>query len=257
VPDPWMPGAIRDPGRGAGYRVGRTQMTTCCMHATAGTNSYNIVKNGVPGAPSTLAQWLVPYDGPPWQFTEADALCYDSPPNWDGPGIEIERPVVEYHTPLSEFRPLSGSQIHWTGQIVGWLHREWGFPLELYSGPRLQFLGFRGFCNHCDMTTQRSDGVNRQEWDQIVAASGGVVPGPPVVDEGYEEESMLLVAMDRDGMFAKKGHLYLLDSLGAVDLHPEPASSFNRTPQGIVSMTTLDTLIGDRLVRAQKLGLIG
>ena len=91
-----MDGCIIDPGKGAGYAVGRNRMQFVCMHATAGGNdpgytSYARVKNGVPDAPSTLAQWLVPYDGAPWQFTEADALCYDSPPNDDGPGIEIER----------------------------------------------------------------------------------------------------------------------------------------------------------------------
>lgn len=87
------------------------------VHATAGNDSYNVVKNGVYDAPSTLAQWLVPVDGPTRQFTEADALCYDSGPyNDDGPGIEIERPVTGglIRPGLSEFRPCRRRR--WSGR---------------------------------------------------------------------------------------------------------------------------------------------
>jgi hypothetical protein len=145
------------------------------LHATAGTNSYAIVKDGVPDAPSTLAQWLVPYEGVPWQFAEADAICYDSPPNDDGPGIEIERPVIggQVRPGLSEFRPLSASQTEWTGRIVRWLHDEWGVPLDLYDGPRVHgtLPGYHGFANHGDVDRNRTDGVTRAEWDAFGTAA--------------------------------------------------------------------------------------
>src|SRR5262245_13290692 len=153
MPDVWMPGVQHDPGTGAGYAVGRINVHCVKVHRTAGNDSYNIVKNGVHDAPSTLAQFLVPYDGVPWQFTEVDARCYDSGPyNGDGPGIEIESPVtggIIPGTDLSEFRDLSDSQIHWTGEIFRWLHTEWGIDLDLYDGPRYPDVRtLTGFVNH-------------------------------------------------------------------------------------------------------------
>jgi hypothetical protein len=162
MPDVWMPGLIHDPGSGAGYNVGRNQMRLVCVHFTAGVNSYELVKNGNAKAPSTLAQFLLPKMGVPWQFTEVDALCYDSPPNTDGPGIEFER--MGYH------EPLTSDQLEWGGRIFQWLHDEWGVPLVHYDGPKVQgtIPGFHGFANHGDLDRNRSDGVTPEEWDALI-----------------------------------------------------------------------------------------
>lgn len=184
--DPRMPGTLWDPGLNAGYRRGRNDMRLVKVHKTAGTNSYNICKN------NGLCQWLVPYEGAPWQFAEADSICFDSGPyNAFGPGIEIEAPVTGglIRPGLSEFRELSPSQIEWSGKIFRWLHDEWGVPLELYDGPRFEGEGYVGFENHGDLDPDRSDGVTREEWDAMI----GVAP-PDEPDHKPEEEEAMYIS---------------------------------------------------------------
>jgi hypothetical protein len=198
VPDAWFADVIRDPGTGAGYAVGTiASMDAVKVHMTAGTNSYNIVKNGTTGAPSSLAQFLIPYDGTPWQFTEANAICYDSGPyNTYGPGVEIEAPVIGPPPPgsdLSEFRPMSASQLDWAGKIFTWLSTEWGFPLELYSGPRFQaYPGWRGFVNHADLDDQRTDGMTPDQWAQAVH------PAPPPTPEYAKGTNQMVIEVNDD-----------------------------------------------------------
>lgn len=166
MPNPIYPGAIWDPGRFANYGAGRTSMQTVKVHCTAGTDSYGICKN------NGLIQWLIPYEGQPWQFAPADALCYDSGPyNTWGPGFEIERPVTGglIRPGLSEFRDLSDSQVHELHGLIHWLADEWGFRVDLYDGPRYGCgSDFGGFVNHGDIESQRSDGMTREEWDRCI-----------------------------------------------------------------------------------------
>jgi hypothetical protein len=166
MPDPWFPGAIVDLGINAGYARGHNNMALIKLHYTVGTDSRALIRN------KGLAQWLMPKTGPPIQFAEADAYCFDSGPyNDDGPGIEWERlPTGEYERPgLQLAEPLTVDQTEWGGRLLHWLHDEWGVPLELYAGPRFQATatGFRGSVNHGDLDDQRSDGVTRAEWDAM------------------------------------------------------------------------------------------
>lgn len=188
--DVWMPGLRHDPGTGAGYAVGRNRMEMVKQHFTAGTDSYNIVKNGVPGAPSTLAQILLPKVGEPWQFMEIDGLAYDSAEfNDDGPGVEVERLGIGYFNGyLQDAEPLTPDQRFWLGRIIAWLHDEWGVPIALYDGPRFATAGWRGHVNHADLSDQRSDGLTRAEWSAVTAPIPTPIP--------KEEDMAKLVTSD-------------------------------------------------------------
>ena len=257
--DVWLPGAYIDRGRNAGYNAGRSQMVRTVAHYTVGRDSRGHGRDG-------YFHFLVHRDASRengcTQYAEIDAITWHAANlgNPYGPGIEWERMVTGgvNDEGLSNADPLTDNQVEWGRRIVEFC-AEWGMPAVLWDGARYDSQvmpggGWNGWVNHHDIDNQRTDGLTNAEWAMVSTTS----PEPPGVDlDGNEEEEMLLVAFDRDGMFAKKGHLYLLDWLGAVDIDPEPASSFNRTPQGIVSMTTLDTLIGDRLTRAQNIGMLG
>lgn len=194
MPNPFDPGAIWDPGTAAGYVYGTNAMRLVCVHKTAGNDSYGIVKNG------HLAQWLIPYEGKRWQFAEADAICWDSPPNQDGPGFEIEAPVLVYggvRQNLSLFRPMSDSQINETGELVHWLNDEWGVPLDLWDGGWVPAgpPGFHGFANHGDIDppNARSDGMTREEWD---ACLGGAWSPPPPPSTGKKGSKGMCILID-------------------------------------------------------------
>ncbi len=176
MPNPWMPGINHDPGRFDNYQVGRNRMEIVKVHATAGTDSYDLIKN------TGLAQWIVPLYGTPTQFAPADGLCYDSGPyNDDGPGIEIERPVLydengnhlyNDYPRLSLFRSLSYEQTLWTGKIIHWISDEWGVPFDFYQGPRYGATpSFRGYVNHGDLDPDRSDGITLEEWNAMDEAA--------------------------------------------------------------------------------------
>jgi hypothetical protein len=247
-----MPGVYRDPGVNAGYNSGRSSMQRAVAHYTVGADSRSVAERG-------YFHFLVHQDasreGGCTQYAEVDAITWHAADagNPYGPGVEWERLVTGPVGPegLSEAQPLTQNQIDWGKRLIDFF-AEWGIPPQLYDGPRYQAGGWNGWVNHQSIDSQRSDGLTRAEWDAMTGGSEA-----PVTDyDGSSEDEMLLVTMERDGMFCKKGHLYLLDSLGCVDIDPEPASNFNRTPQGIVSAGTLDTLIGDRLNRGIALGLI-
>lgn len=182
MPDPWMPGLIHDPGKGAGYAVGTNAMYMGVDHDTGGTNSYEIVKNGRPDAPSTLANILLPKVGVPWQFCEIDAKVYHAGSstygdyNPKGPGIEVERLQGE---------PLSPDQIEWLGKINAWCASEWGLPDIHYWGPQFPWWGadFHGWVNHRDIHPN-PDGLSEAEWDEIAAPP---VPVPTIDLENLME----------------------------------------------------------------------
>lgn len=258
MPDVWLPGVYRDPGVNAGYNAGHSQMIRTVAHYTVGNDSRSTGRAG-------YCHFVVHKDSSRengcTQYAEINAVTWHAANqgNSYGPGIEWERMTTggQNEEGLSNADPLTDNQMEWGTKIIDFC-AEWGITPSLYDGPRfgadvMPGGGYRGWVNHHDIDDQRTDGLLRSEWD---AMSGGVGPEPSTDYDGSSEDEMLLVTFERDGMFCKKGHLYLLDSLGCVDIDPEPASSFNRTPQGIVTAGTLDTLIGDRLNRGIAMGLI-
>jgi hypothetical protein len=259
MPDTWLPGAHHDPGKNAGYNWGRSTMQRTIAHFTVGNDSRSGGRNG-------YFNFLVHKDASRengcTQYAEVDAQTWHAAGQGNpyGPSVEFERMTTGGYNNegLANADDLTVNQVAWGQRLIAFM-AEWGIPVQLWDGERyaseiMPGGGYDGWVNHHDIDQQRGDGLLRQEWNLM---AGAVSPPKPSVDtEGYEEELMLLVAMDRDGMFAKKGHLYLLDALGAVDINPEPASSFTRTPAGIVSMGTLDALIGDRIKRGIALGII-
>lgn len=159
MPEVWMPGLIKDPGRSHGYPGGRIQMRWCKHHDTAGTDSYNICKWGRPGYQVSLCQILLPKVGVPWQFCEIDSNCADSGVwNQWGPGLEVER--------LGHQEDLTPDQIHWLGEINRWLESEWGIPNIPYRGPQFGAENFRGHVNHSDIA-YNPDGLTEAEWDAV------------------------------------------------------------------------------------------
>ena len=171
--NPWMPGLIHDPGRGAGYQAGRNRMWMVVNHDTGGTNSYTICKDGRPGYYTGLCQILLPKVGVPWQFTEIDAICYHAGSaqygdyNPTGPGFEVERLQGE---------DLSPDQTMWLGRIFAWMESEWGMPNVHYWGPRFPpfAAAFNGYVNHSQIHPN-PDGLSIEEWDMIHASA----PSPP------------------------------------------------------------------------------
>lgn len=177
----WMPGCTKRPGNHAGYTLGKCKMVNVKLHFTVGTDSTSIGDRG-------FFQFLVPKDGPPIQFAEANSICYDSGSwNGDGPGIEFER--------LSYDDPLTPSQVEWGGKIVAWLHETYGIPLTHYDGPRVP--AYNGFINHGSLLGRdgehqdHTDGVTAAEWAAMTA-----IPAPPVP---MKEGTMLSSCTAPDG----------------------------------------------------------
>jgi hypothetical protein len=182
MPDPWMPGAVRDPGALAGYARGTNNMQFSVCHFTAGTHSEGIGKQG-------LFTILFPKVGPPIQYAEINALVWHAgvSPNgtyWNpyGPGAEWER--------LTADEPLTDDQYNWGAQWLNF-NETWGVPKIHYHGPRYYPGDFRGFINHRDLCSDRSDGLSDAEWDHMVALSGGGA-WPPAALTPEEEEGMLI-----------------------------------------------------------------
>jgi hypothetical protein len=46
MPDVWLPGVHRDPGRNAGYNAGHSTMRRSVAHYTVGSDSRNVGKDG-------------------------------------------------------------------------------------------------------------------------------------------------------------------------------------------------------------------
>lgn len=126
MPEKWYPGAIRNPGAAAGYKLtydhhdGRTFMRGGKAHYTAG---YDSTGRGLEG----YFQFLVGRDGEVQQFAEADAYCMDSgEANGMGPGIEIE-----YRDEDTIF--TAEARVACAG-IMKWLRDEWGIELTYHDG---------------------------------------------------------------------------------------------------------------------------
>jgi len=158
----WFPGAIRQPGKNAGYRRGRTKNQCAVLHFTVGTGdgTGTYIKN------NGLAAFYIRKDGRVFQYAEADAICSHACEwNDEGPGLEFER--ESWNVALTDAQITSG------GQLVLWLHDTFGFPLVHHGGARLPIGSpFRGFVNHgslvhraCD---QHTDGITKADFDRMI-----------------------------------------------------------------------------------------
>lgn len=206
MPDVWLPGAFRDPGRNAGYKSGHNAMRRAVAHFTVGSDSRNVGKDG-------YFHWLVHRDASRengcTQYAEIDAVTwhgyksghYDA--NSAGPGIEFERLVTGGINAegLSDAQPLTPNQIAWGERIVAFC-AEWGIPVQLYDGPRYAYGDWAGWINHQALDSDRSDGLLRSEWD---AMSTG--------DDEVTDEQMATLGQwmkDSEARIEKK----VLDTLG-------------------------------------------
>ena len=187
MPDPWLPGAHRDPGRNAGYNSGRSTMDRAVAHYTVGSDSRNVGKDG-------YFHWLVHRDasreGGCTQYAEIDAITWHAADagNPYGPGIEFERNTTGGMNDegLSNAEPLTQNQVEWGARIVDFC-AEWGIPDVMYNGPRYGAGGWRGWVNHQAIDSSRSDGLTQNEWQAI--SSGG---GSPEVSTPQEEDVMYI-----------------------------------------------------------------
>lgn len=159
----WMPGCVKRPGLHAGYNQGTAAMDCTVLHFTVGRDSTSIGDAG-------YFNWLVPKDGPPIQFAEANSITWHAGSwNGDGPGIEFERMGYE--------EPLTDSQTEWGGRIIRWLSDNYGIPTTHYDGPRVPV--YKGFINHGSLlgrggdTQDHTDGVTDGEWSAMFT------PAPP------------------------------------------------------------------------------
>lgn len=164
MPDPWLPGAIRDPGLNANYRRGRSIAQVDRAHETVGRDSRALIRD------RGLAQFLLPKIGPAIQFGPDDAVHSDAC-EWAtlGCGIELERFPGEPATP---------DQIEWAGRILRWRHEQRGIPLDHWAKERGRLpLGspWRGTADHgglvhrkCD---QHTDGWSDAEYAAMTGAS--------------------------------------------------------------------------------------
>jgi hypothetical protein len=177
MPDIWLPGAYRDPGRNAGYNSGRSNMRRGVQHFTVGSDSRNVGRGG-------FFHFLVHRDASRengcTQYAEADAKTwhgyklghYDA--NSEGPGVEFERLVVGGINAegLSDAQPLTDNQLDWGHRIIAF-YAEWGIEVQLYNGPRYQYGDYEGWINHQALDSDRSDGLLRFEWDAMTGGSTG------------------------------------------------------------------------------------
>jgi len=172
MPDPWLAGAHRDPGRNAGYNSGRSQMVRTVAHYTVGSDSRNVGKDG-------YFHWLVHRDesreGGCTQYAEIDAVTWHGADagNPYGPGVEFERLVTGGVNAegLSDAQPLTQNQLNWGARIITFCE-QWGIPAQLYDGARYGGGGWHGWINHHDIDSSRSDGLLRAEWDAMAGTTG-------------------------------------------------------------------------------------
>jgi hypothetical protein len=200
MPDVWLPGVQREAGFNAGYTNGRTTMERAVAHFTVGYDSRG---GGRDGYYNFLVHRDASREGGCTQYAEVDALTWHAGDigNPYGPGIEWERMTTGgvNDESLSNAEPLTDNQLAWGERIIAFL-AEWGIPAQLYDGARYEYGDWRGWINHHDLDSDRSDGLLRAEWDamvshrfvsEVVAANEGAIyvmvsttPGsrPVVVD---------------------------------------------------------------------------
>lgn len=174
--DVWIPGAYRDPGLNSGYRLGRSSMDQMLAHASVGYDSRNIGRNGYF---NLLVHQDVWRENGCTQYAEMDAITWHAfePHRLHGPGVEFERYVTGGINAegLSNFEDLTPNQIEWGKRIVDYC-AELGISPTIYNGPRYETAGWRGWVNHHDVDSSRSDGLTSVEWNLLVAGSSVTEP---------------------------------------------------------------------------------
>lgn len=136
VRDPIYPAAVWRPGVNAGYRAGRTAVTSVVCHYTVGVDSAPIGDRG-------YFNFLVRRDGEVVQFAEVDAVCWHAGSPWNGLGPGVE---VEYHPSYDGDEIFTSAAYAATARLVEWLHDEWGVPFDFYDGSRIA--AWQGFITH-------------------------------------------------------------------------------------------------------------
>lgn len=167
MPDVWLPGATRDPGVNANYRLGRCSMRRMIAHGTVGSDSRGVGKRGYF---NLLVHRSADRENGCTQYAEIDSITWHSfpPDRLFAPGVEFERRVIGGLNAegLSIFEDLTPNQIEWGKRIVDFCYQH-GIEPNLYHGPRYHHGNFNGWVNHKDIDPSRSDGLTRAEWDLL------------------------------------------------------------------------------------------
>lgn len=251
MPDPWMPGAVRDPGTGAGYNAGFNNMTMAVDHSTDGTNSIAICRDGRAGYDSSLCNMLFPKSGPPHQFAEINAKTYHagSPSYGDyngyGPGFEVERLWIPDQ---QAWEPLTEDQIHWIGEAFRWCESEWGLPFEHYWGPQFAWWEamFNGHVNHSQIHPN-NDGFTQDEWNSI---KGAKKPEEPQKKDDLMKDVVYhnTEAKGKDGEF-----VMFFGDINANAVNISGGQAFVAVTNGAVYVDNQSTLavVGEAITRAK------
>lgn len=169
------PRAVWTPGANAGYRRGRSAMTTVVAHYTVGVNSRPIGDRG-------YFNFLVSRDGTVWQFAEADAVTWHAGNptiDWNqrGPGIEVE------YLPGTDDAVFTDVQRDATGALVHWLTEQYGIPLDYYDGPRTA--EWSGYIAHNSLVgADHTDTWPRDDWDRMVRQQEDTLRGIAISKQG-------------------------------------------------------------------------
>lgn len=234
----WYPGAQHRAGEAAGYRFGRTNMTSVVCHYTVGRNSTPIGLRG-------YFHFLIGRDGAVTQFCEADAVAYHAGQPWNsrGPGIEIE------FLPGADDVLFTLEALAATSGLVHWLNTTYGIPLSFYDGDRIR--EFNGFITHRSLIQTgdaHSDYWTHDDWYAIAGA-----PQEPTPTKKRHHD-MTVAFVEFNGI-----HAYLIGGSGRI-IHqftgtpnpqyglPQDALDYaNSTNCGIVKLS------GEEWTRALKL----
>ena len=189
----WMPGA------NAGYRAGRTPVSSVVCHYTVGRNSTGIGLQG-------YYQFQVNRDGTVFQFAEVDAVCWHAGDPWNsrGPGIEVEY-LPPQQLPDGTWVENDGDEV-WTppqreavARLVEWLHDEWGVPYDFYDGPRIA--GHRGFITHRSLI-QTGDAHN-DWWPELPRTTDTT---PPEEDDDVKLLPFIIQARGGQWVYDPRSH---------------------------------------------------
>ncbi len=174
--DVWLPGAYRNPGLNADYRLGRSSMDQAFAHATVGHDSRLRGEDGYFNLLVHQDSWR---ENGCTQYAQMDSITWHAfePHRLRGGGVEFERYVTGGINAegLSNFEDLTPNQIEWGKRIIDWC-AELGITPILYNGPRYETVNWRGWVNHHDVDDSRSDGLTGVEWNLLVAGSSVTEP---------------------------------------------------------------------------------
>jgi hypothetical protein len=240
MPNPRCPYALWNPGVNAGYRAGRTTMTTAVAHYTVGRNSTPVGLQG-------YFHFLVARNGTIQQFCEADAVAWHAGDPWNsrGPGIEVEY--------FDEPEVFTDVQRDATSALVHWLGAEYGIPLAYYDGPRIG--AHNGTISHRSLI--QSGDAHSDYWP---AADAAIIFGDdmPLSFDDLVNVGNTLEAVDGKDLAGRHvSNLYLLEELIGVkgELAKLQAASATQGPNVALLPSDLDaiaTKVADKLAARLK-----